>query len=126
MNELDQQIRDALQSEPAATADDEDLDYEGVMDMFRGRRRWLTVCWAVCMAVTVTMIVVSAVQFFRVESVRAMIGWAAGFVVCVILEALIELSFLAECRKNTIQCQVKRLELQVASLAARLPTEKDR
>ena len=95
-------------------------DYEGMMEMFRGHGRWLTIVCVSLMAVTITVMVISAIQFFRVEGVRAMIAWATGFTVCFILEALIEFWFLAECRKNALQCQFKRLELQVAALASGL------
>jgi len=123
MNEFDDQIREALQLEHDEWSDKDSLDYEGVREMFRGYGRWLTIICVTFMAVMITMMVVSAVQFFQVESTRAMIAWATGFTVCVILEALIEFWFLAECRKNALQCQVKRLELQVAALARGMQTD---
>jgi hypothetical protein len=123
MSDLDDQIRDALQAEHNGLADDDDLDYEGMMEMFRGHRRWVTIFCFSFMVVMVTVMVVSAVQFFRVESVRSMIAWATVFTVCIILEALVELWFLMECSKNALRCEVKGLVLQVAALGGRLGTE---
>lgn len=125
MKEIDEQIREALQAEQNDLNDGYHLDNEGILRMFRGHSRWITTAWFALMAVTVTVMIVSAIQFFRVESTRAMIAWATGFTVCFVLEAFIEFCFLAECRKNALQCQIKRLELQVATLANGMRNEVD-
>ena len=125
MKEIEEQIREALQAEQNELNDGYHLDNAGILKMFQGHSKWITIVWFALMAVTVTVMIVSAVQFFRVESIRAMIAWATGFTVCFVLEAFIEFCFLAECRKNALQCQIKRLELQVATLASGLQKETD-
>lgn len=125
MKEIDEQIREALQAEQDDLNDGYNLDNEGILQMFRGHSKWITITWFTLMAITVTVMVVSAVQFFRVESTRAMIAWATGFTACFVLEAFIEFCFLAECRKNALQCQIKRLELQVATLASGMQNKAD-
>ncbi|QDT98377.1 DUF6768 family protein [Gimesia aquarii] len=125
MKEIDEQIREALQAQQDELNDGYNLDNEGILQMFRGHSKWITITWFSLMAVTVTVMIVSAVQFFRVESTRAMIAWATGFTVCFIFEALIEFSFLADCRKNALQCQIKRLELQVATLVSGMENKEE-
>lgn len=125
MKEIDEQIREALQAEQDDFNDGYNLDNEGILQMFRGHSKWITITWFTLMAITVTVMVVSAVQFFRVESTRAMIAWATGFIACFVLEALIEFCFLAECRKNALQCQIKRLELQVSTLVSGMENNKE-
>ena len=126
MNNLDDQIRDALQAEQDELFDgDDDLQahFESLKFMFRGQTRWLTIFHLSVMAVFLTMIVISAIQFFRVESMRAMIAWATGFAVCVTLQAVAELYLMMEVNKHVIRWEVKRLELQVASLASGIQTQ---
>lgn len=123
MNNLDDEIRDALEAEQREVFDeDEDFQahYESLKVLFRGRTKWLTVLQLALMGVFLTLIVVSIVQFFRVESMRAMIAWAAGFAVSVCLAALTELYFMMEWNKYVLRWDVKQLELQVASLESRV------
>ena len=51
---------------------------------------------------------------------RAMIAWATGFAVCIILQAIAELYLMMEVNKHVIRWEVKKLELQVASLASEM------
>ena len=128
MNNLDDQIRDALQAEEDELFDDDDdlqAHFESIKFMFRGQTKWLTIFHLSVMAVFLTMIVISAIQFFRVESMRAMIAWATGFAVCIILQAIAELYFIMEVNKHVIRWEVKRLELQVAAFGDGIRTKKD-
>ncbi|MBC8357087.1 MAG: hypothetical protein H8E66_34380 [Planctomycetes bacterium] len=126
MNNLDDQIRDALQAEQEDLFDDDDdlqAHFESLKFMFRGKTKWITIFHFSVMIVFLTMIVISSIQFFRVESIRAMIAWATGFAVCLILQGLAELYFMMEVNKHVIRWEVKQLELQVASLAGKMRTQ---
>ncbi len=123
MSDLDEQIRGSLKTQHAELMDeDEDFEshLEGLKILFRGKLKWITGLHLLSMLVLCTMIVVSAVQFFRVESVRAMIGWATGFAVFVIVEAIVELIFVMEGDNYVIRREVKQIELQVASLTSEI------
>ncbi len=126
MNNLDDQIQNALQAEQDDLFDDDDdlqAHFESLKFMFRGQTKWITILHVSVMFVFLTMIVISAIQFFRVESMRAMIAWATGFAVCIILQAIAELYFVMEVNKHVIRWEVKRLELQVASFGDGLRTQ---
>ena len=120
MTDFDEQIRDALQAEQDAIFEADD-DVQALVDsmkfMFRGQSKWFTMLHISFIVAFLTLAVVSAIQFFQVESTRAMIAWATGFAVSIILEALAELYFMIEVNKHMIRWEVKQLELQVASLA---------
>ncbi len=125
MSEFDEQIRDALEAEQTELmTEDEDWEshFEGLKTLFRGNLKWLTYFHLLVMVVLTTMIVVSAIQFFHVESTRAMIAWATGFAVFTILEALVELFFMIEWNKYVVRREVKQLELQVATLVKEIRT----
>ncbi len=127
MNNLDDQIQNALQAEQDDLFDDDDdmqAHFESLKFMFSGQTKWITIIHVSVMFVFLKMIVISAIQFFRVESMRAMIAWATGFAVCIILQAIAELYLVMEVNKHVIRWEVKRLELQVASFGDGLRTQK--
>jgi len=118
MSNLDNEIRDALQADhDRLLNDDDDLEayFESLKYMFRGQTRWFTLIHVLAMVVMISMMVISAFQFFSAEDVRSMIGWATGFAVCIILEGLIELYFLLQIDKHSLRWEIKQLQLQVAA-----------
>ncbi len=64
--------------------------------------------------------IMTAVQFFKVETTREMIAWAIGFVFCINAVAMLKMWYFMEMNKNAVTREVKRLELQIARLAKRL------
>jgi len=131
MSDLDDEIREALKEDQEQLfKDDDDLQayYDSLMYMFRGSTKWFTALHLGFMAVFITMIIVSAFQFFAADTTRGMIAWAAGFCVSVTLEVISELFFMIEINKHVIRWEIKQLQLQVAAggtLAAEIspPTE---
>jgi len=125
MSDLDDQIRDALQAEQDGLTDDEDwlAHYESMKALFRGQQRWLTIYQFALIGFLSLMAVVSAIQFFRVESTRAMIAWATVFTVCCIAGGISNLWFYMEWNKCVARRDAKQLELQIAALASGLRTE---
>ena len=128
MKEIDNSIHAAL------AAEDRDLfeEYSGeqslwemIADSFRGRQRWLMIGMHCNMLVLVTLAVLSAIEFFRVESTRAMIAWSTCFVVCCVGTMVMKLWWWTRTDKNALSREIKRLELQVARLAARLRSADD-
>ena len=124
MKEIDRKIREALQAQDAELFDEiggEPAVHEMVIDSFRGRLRWLVVLAAVWGAVILALAVVCAVQFFRADTVREMLAWATGCVLCVVYVMAMKVWYWMELNKNAVTREVKRLELEIARLAARLP-----
>lgn len=131
MSQLDDQIRDALQAHQVTWDEDEDLEnlYEAAQALFRGQQRWLTIYLFCVGAVLLSLAIVCAVQFFQVESTRAMIAWAIGFVWAILGGSLIELCFILwffmERNKYVIRREIKLVELQVAALASGIRTRQE-
>ena len=124
MKEIDRKIREALQTQDAELFDEiggEPAVHEMVIDSFRGRLRWLVVLAAVWGAVILALALLCAVQFFRVDTVREMLAWATGCVLCVVYVMAMKVWYWMELNKNAVTREVKRLELEIARLAARLP-----
>ena len=118
MSDLDDEIRNALQSDQEnLLKDDDDLEayFESLKYMFRGQTKWFTLIHVLAMVVLISLMVISAVQFFKVEDMRSMIGWATGFAVCIILEGLVELYFMLQIDKHSLRWEIKQLQLQIAA-----------
>ncbi len=123
MNELDKKITEALRKE------DDELFREvgeepGIFDMlfetFRGKRRWLNVLGAVWMLVFLVLGIASAVAFFRADTVRDMLMWNLGCFFCLSAVALLKVWYWMEMQRIVVMREIKRVELQIAHLAARL------
>jgi FtsH-binding integral membrane protein len=127
MNDLDDQIREALRGEDAELYDHyrgELPVYEMLIETFRGRNRWLNVLAFLFTFVGLAMAIVSAYEFFHVESTQAMIAWATSFLWFVVWIAMLKIWFWLEMQKHSITREVKRLELQVANLSRQLAEAK--
>ena len=123
MNELDKKIREALREEDAEIFEDfggEPSMLEMVFEVYRGRHRWLvalTTFWAL---VFFALAVLSAIRFFTTEDSRDMLLWAIGFIFCMAAVSMLKVWFWMELNKHAITREIKRLELQIARLAARI------
>lgn len=126
MSDLDDEIRNALQSDQEnLLKDDDDLEayFESLKYMFRGQTKWFTLIHVLAMVVLISLMVTSAVQFFKAEDMRSMIGWATGFAVCIILEGLVELYFMLQIDKHSLRWEIKQLQLQIATDTRSADTE---
>jgi uncharacterized membrane protein len=125
-NEIDEQIRAALADVPhteLAGPFEEAGVIEQFRSTFRGRNRWLSwivLFWAFAFFV---LAVVSAVKFFQAEDVEQQVFFGAGFIVCMIANAMLKTWQWMQMDKAVILREIKRLELQVARLTAQLSSK---
>lgn len=130
MNDIDEQIKQALLHD-----DDEFLDelgtdtslsgmFAAVIGGFRGRLRWIWLIGFLGVTFFTVLAVVSAVQFFRVETVRAIVGYGVGFFFCFGCASWIKLWYFQIVNQHAVLREVKRVELQIAQLACRLDADR--
>ena len=120
MKDIDKTIRAALQAEDRELFEEfggEQSLLEMIAESFRGRQRWIMIGMHLNMLILAALAVISAIEFFRVESIRA---WAAGFIVGCLGTWTVKLWWWTRTDKNSLIREIKRLELQIARLAARL------
>ena len=123
MNDLDQAIRQSLSAEDAALLDRLGADqalHRQVLATFEGRLRWFNVAGWIAGVVLFGVACVLAWRFVQAEELRDMLRWGAASALAFAGIALIKVWFWLELQKNAIVRDVKRLEVQVASLAAQL------
>jgi hypothetical protein len=121
MNDVDRAIRQSLSTEDAALLDrlgaDQSL-HRQVLATFEGRLRWFNVMGWIAGIVLFGAACALTWQFVQAEELRDMLRWGAASALTFAGIALIKVWFWMELQKNDIVREVKRLEVQVASLAA--------
>ena len=123
MNELDKKIQEALRAEDAELFKDfseEPSVFEMLIETCRGRHRWLNILGAFWTLVFLVLGIVAAVKFFSAEGTRDIVMWAAACIVCVTAVSMLKIWYFLEINKNALTREIKRLELQIARLAARI------
>ena len=123
MKNIDDTIRAALRAEDRELFEEfggEQSLFDMVVESFRGRHLWIKLGMFFNILVFAVLAVLTAIQFFHADTMRGMIGWATGFVCCVLGTMMMKLWWWAQIDKNSLTREIKRLELQIARLAARM------
>ena len=119
MNDLDEQIRAALNAEDAemlSKFESEKSLPSMMVELYQGRR------WLINLSATVVTFAIFALQiwcgfkFFEAETTRELIGWSTAFLTLFLFIVMMKLWFWLELLRNSVTREVKRLELQVALL----------
>jgi hypothetical protein len=122
MTNLDQAIRQALSAEDAEFLARFEKDaplHEQVLGTFTGQWALLNIFAAVLTFAMFGAFVYCVWQFFQAADVRDLIFWSTGALASALFVAILKIWFWMEMHKNQVLREVKRLELQVARLAAR-------
>jgi len=124
MNTIDDVIRKTLSAEDAELferyAAEEPL-HRQVLEMFHGRLRWISALGWIAGLALFAAGCYCWWRFAHAQDIRGMLLWAAGAGVAFLGLALVKVWFWLELQKNSLVREVKRLELAVANIAARLP-----
>ena len=123
MNNIDAKIRRALEATDTDLADEFDGDQsmmEMVFDTFRGTQKWLTFLSIFWGLVFMAGSVFGIIQLFREQETRELILWGLGVVFCFSAISMMKIWFWMQMNRNSILREIKRVELQVARLAAKL------
>ena len=123
MSDLDKAIRDSLSAEDAKLFDrlgaDEAL-HRQVLSTFEGQLRWFNAAGWIAGVVLFGVACFFGWRFLQAQTLEDMLRWGAASALTLSGVALVKIWFWLELQKNAVVREVKRLELQVASLAAQL------
>ena len=123
MNDLDRAIRQSLSAEDAELLDrlgQNQALHQQVLATFEGQLRWVNVAGWIFGVLLFGVTCVMAWRFVHAPELEDMLRWGAASALGFAGVALVKVWFWMELQKNAIMREVKRLELQVASLAAQL------
>lgn len=121
MTNLDQAIRQAMSAEDAAflARFEAETPIQEALGTFRGKWGALNIFAAFITFAMFGGFVYCVWNLLQVSDLRDTILWSTGALVTALAVAMLKLYFWMEMNKNVMLREVKRLELQVARLAAR-------
>jgi hypothetical protein len=117
----DERIRESLSSEDRellVQMDADDTLYHNVIATFQGRMRWMNILSSILGFALFGVALVCAWRFTLEAEPRGMLMWGAGAALAISGVTMIKVWFWMEIQKNSIVREIKRVELQVAKLAA--------
>jgi hypothetical protein len=116
---IDELIKQALseeESEHLERLSKEQNVFEELLASFQGSRKWLSVYVTVVIFVFFAISIYSLVQFLSVEGIREMLLWGAAMGGSLLIVTMLKVWYWMQMDRNAIIRELKRLELQVASL----------
>ncbi|MEX0288649.1 MAG: DUF6768 family protein [Flavobacteriaceae bacterium] len=120
--QIDELIKESLSLEEAKFYDA--LEEQNLMDkMFqvhKGKTGWLASVMTVFHIVAFVIFVYCIVQFLNSEQSNDLIRWASAGFLCLVIMGMLKLYVWMQMDKNDILRELKRLELQLATLMSRL------
>ena len=118
---IDSLIREALSEEDRAHFDVEEPSLpEQLFSLFQGRWRWMNALIVVFMLVLFVGALLAGVRFFQSDDVPTMLRWGSVAWLCWFAVGFLKLWTWLEMERFAVVREIKRLELQVANLSARL------
>ncbi len=122
MNEIDKLIKETLTQEEAKFYDelDEQNLFEMISGIFNTKHRWIIILMNIVMLIAFILLIYSVVQFVNADSTNELIKWSAAGFVCMMFVSMIKIFSWMQMDKNALLREIKRLELQISSLAGKV------
>ena len=120
MSKLDDDIRKALAiGDSSYDVDREESIFRQMAGIFQGKMRWMAIVATVESIVFPVLIVLAAVEFFQTDDTKWLIFYATGILLLAMLLLLVKLWGWMQMNRNSIQREIKRLELRILELGER-------
>ncbi|NNK18170.1 MAG: hypothetical protein HKP49_03395 [Maribacter sp.] len=121
---IDELIKETLNEEEAKFYDElEEQNLIGKLgEVYKGKMGWLAMIMNVVLLVIFGLFIYCIVQFFGSNETNDLIKWASAGFLCIIVMSMLKLYIWMQMDKNDILREMKRLELQVATLSNKLDT----
>ncbi|WP_103067944.1 DUF6768 family protein [Aquimarina sediminis] len=120
--DIDQLIKETLTQEEAKFYDE--LDEQNLIEMigglFKTKHRWIIILMNIVTLVAFVFLVYCIVQFLATDNTNELIRWFAGGCICAMFMIMTKLFAWMQMDKNALLREIKRLELQVSSLAGKI------
>lgn len=122
MEDIDKLIKETLTQEEAKFYDEleEQNVFQMVLGLFSGKNKWIIVLMNIMTLVFFILFIYCTVQFVKTEITNELIKWGLGGFVCLLAVSMLKLFAWMQMDKNAILREIKRLELQVSSIAMKM------
>ena len=122
MEEIDNIIKESLTNEEAefySSLREQNL-LEMVGGLFKTKMRWLMMLMNIVQVIAFGLFVYCLVKFFNTNLTNELIKWGAGGFLFLLMSSVLKMFSWMQMDKNSILRELKRLELQVASLSSKI------
>jgi hypothetical protein len=126
MDNLDKQIRDALNPEDRQLIGnpEDGLRVDQLMlATFKTRNKFITILGFVYTLAFLALSVWCAIRFFNATKTQHQLAWGFGFTACMMAVAMLKMWFWLEMQRIAVTREVKRVELLTAKLLERISSE---
>ncbi len=122
MKDIDELIKETLSQEEAKFY--EELDEQNLIEMFGGlfkaKNSWLIIAMNIVNIVALVLLIYVIMQFLGTDNTNELIKWFAAGCTCMSLMIMVKLFSWMQMDKNALLREIKRLELQISSLAGKI------
>ncbi|MDH7446853.1 DUF6768 family protein [Aquimarina sp. 2201CG14-23] len=122
MNDIDKLIKETLTQEEAKFYDE--LDEQNLLEMvgglFKTRNSWVIVMMFIVNLVVFGLFIYCLIQFLNTDNTNELIKWTAAGFFCMMITGMLKLFSWMQMDKNALLREIKRLELQISSLAGKI------
>ena len=119
--EIDELIKKALSKEEAVFYENlnEQSIFEMIGGLFVGKMRWFTILNITISVALTAFAIYCLIQLLEVENTNELIRWATGLIIAGLSTSMMKIWNWNQMDKNALMRELKRLELQIASMSAR-------
>lgn len=119
MEEIDRMIKESLSQEEAEFYNelDEQNPLEMLGGLFHGKNGWFIIVINVVTLIAFVAFIYCLVQFLKVETTNELIKWGAGGFTAILTISMLKVFVWMQLDKNALIREMKRLELQISSMA---------
>ena len=122
MEDIDQLIKETLTQEEAKFYNE--LEEQNILEMliglFEGKNKWIMYLMNFMTLVFFGLFIYCMIQFFNADVTKELIKWSVGSLVFLFGMSVLKIFAWMQMDKNALLREMKRLELQVSSLATKL------
>ena len=119
---IDELIKETLNKEEAKFYDElEEQNLIGKLgEVYKGKMGWLAIIMNVFHLVIFGLLIYCIIRFFGTNETNELIKWASAGFLCMIVMSMLKLYIWMQMDKNDMLREMKKLELQVATLFSKL------
>lgn len=119
--EIDKLIKETLTQEEAKFYDEleEQNIFQMLVGLFQGKNKWIMYAMNFMTMVFFAAFIYCIVQFFNTEENKELLKWGIGSLMFLAGVSMLKMFAWMQMDKNAILREIKRLELQVSSLAGK-------
>ncbi|WP_108803015.1 DUF6768 family protein [Aquimarina sp. Aq107] len=119
MEDIDRLIKETLTQEEAKFYDE--LDEQNMIEMIGGlyktKNKWIIILMNFVNVIAFGLFVYCLVKFLNTDNTNELIKWGSGGFLAIMTASMLKLFSWLQIDKNALLREIKRLELQISSIA---------